>query len=239
MMSLPVALLAGGLATRLRPMTEKIPKALIDLQGEPFIAHQLRLLKSKGIEKIIICAGYLGEMIKDFVRDGQKYDLQVNYSFDQYPLLGTGGSIKKALPLLGQAFFVLYGDSYLLCDYSEVQNAFEISGQRALMTVYHNQGAWDTSNVEFRDGNILAYDKKNRNPRMDYIDYGLGVFQKNAFDLVPAGKPYDLAELYETLLGRSELAAIEVHQRFYEIGSWQGLEETKQFLSQKIKQGGE
>jgi NDP-sugar pyrophosphorylase family protein len=232
-MPLSIAILAGGKATRLRPLTEKIPKAMIDIGGEPFISHQLKLLKSQGLEKVVICAGYLGEMIKNFVGNGQHFHLQVQYSFDQNPLLGTGGSIKKALPLLGSAFFVLYGDSYLPCDYGFVQKAFEVSGKMALMTVFHNQGAWDKSNVEFRNGNILAYDKENRTPQMEYIDYGLGVFQSNAFTLVPEGKPYDLAKLYETLLARRELAAIEVHQRFFEIGSWKGLEETKQFLTNK------
>lgn len=233
-MPLPIAILAGGLATRLRPLTEKIPKALIDVGGEPFIAHQLRLLKSNGLERVVICAGFLGQMIQDVIGDGQKFDLVVDYSFDGEPLLGTGGSVKKALPLLGPAFFVLYGDSYLPCDYDAVQKAFEASGKKALMTVFRNQGAWDTSNVEFREGQIWVYDKEKRTPRMEYIDYGLGVFQDNVFDLVPDGKPYDLAEVYKTLLGRSELAAIEVQKRFYEIGSWQGLEETKQFLSPKI-----
>ena len=237
-MPLPIAILAGGLATRLRPLTEKIPKALIDVGGEPFIAHQLKLLKSNGLEKVVICAGFLGELIKEIIGDGKKFDLQVKYSFDQQPLLGTGGSVKKALPLLGPAFLVLYGDSYLPCDYDAVQKAFGASGKKALMTVLHNQGAWDTSNVEFREGQIWAYDKKIRTPRMEYIDYGLGVFQAKAFDLVPDGKPYDLAEVYKTLLGRNELAAFEVHQRFYEIGSWQGLEETKQFITKKIDRGG-
>lgn len=237
-MPLPIAILAGGLATRLRPLTEKTPKALIDVGGEPFIAQQLRLLKSNGLERVVICAGFLGEMIQEIIGDGKKFNLQVNYSFDQQPLLGTGGAVKKALPLLGPAFFVLYGDSYLPCNYDAVQKAFEASGKKALMTVFHNHGAWDKSNVEFRDGQILTYDKKNKNQRMEYIDYGLGVFQANAFDLIPDRKSYDLAEIYKNLLGRRELAAFEVHQRFYEIGSWQGLEETKQFITKKINSGG-
>jgi len=238
-MPLPIAILAGGLATRLRPLTEKIPKALIDIGGEPFIAHQLKLLKFNGLEKVVVCAGFLGETIQDVIGDGQEFDLTVDYSFDREPLLGTGGSVKKALPLLGPAFFVLYGDSYLPCDYGAVQKAFEVSGKKALMTVYHNRGAWDTSNVEFREEQIWAYDKKTRTPRMEYIDYGLGVFQENAFERVPDGQPYDLAEVYQNLLGRSELAALEVHQRFYEIGSWQGLEETKQFITKKVNGEGE
>ena len=237
-MLLAVAILAGGLATRLRPLTEKIPKALIDIEGEPFIAHQLRLLRSKGVHRVVVCAGYLGERIKDYLGNGKQFGLQVDYSFDREPLLGTGGAVKKAVPLLGRAFFVLYGDSYLSCDYRAVQQAFTDSGEKALMTVFHNQGTWDSSNVEFRKGQIIAYDKQARTPRMAYIDYGLGVFQEKAFDRLPAGQPSDLARLYQSLLKQGELGAFEVDQRFYEIGSWQGLEDLKRLIAdQKLRKG--
>src|SRR5215475_16199750 len=113
---LPVAILAGGLATRLRPITERIPKALIEINGEPFIAHQLRLLRSRGIRRVVLCLCYLGEMVRDFVGGGQAFDLAVEYSFDGPVLLGTAGAIHRAIPLLGGAFFVLYGDSWLPCD---------------------------------------------------------------------------------------------------------------------------
>ena len=229
-MSLPVAILAGGMATRLMPLTEKIPKALIDINGEPFIVHQLRLLRSKGIVSVVICAGHLGEMIQDFVDDGRRFDIQVEYSFDGGRLLGTGGAIKKALTLLGESFFVLYGDAYLPCDFKNIQATFEDSGKKGLMTVFRNEGAWDTSNVEFKDGQILAYDKRRLSPRMRHIDYGLGLFQREAFDSVPKEMPYDLAELYRFLLGKGELAACEVEQRFYEIGSVGGLEELKKYM---------
>ncbi|MBE9572090.1 MAG: nucleotidyltransferase family protein [Proteobacteria bacterium] len=230
-MSLPAAILAGGLATRLRPITEKIPKSLVDVNGEPFIAHQLRLLYSKGIVRVVICAGYLGEMIQDFVGNGRRFDIQVEYSFDDVRLLGTGGAVKKALALLDESFFVLYGDSYLPCDYEEVQAAFEGSEKKALMTVFHNEGAWDTSNVEFKDGQILSYEKQRLTPRMRHIDYGLGVFQREAFATVPEDTPYDLADLYQFLLEKGELAAFEVMERFYEIGSIAGLEELKSHLA--------
>lgn len=230
-MSLPVAILAGGLARRLRPITERIPKALVEINGEPFIAHQLRLLERKGITRVVICAGYLGEIIAAFVGDGLRYGVRVDYSFDGERLLGTAGAIKKALPLLGKAFFVLYGDSYLPCDYSGVQKAFEISGKQGLMTVFHNQGLWDTSNVEFLNGQIEAYDKRNHTPRMHHIDYGLGVFRNYAFEIVPHDEPYDLAALYQHLLSARQLAAFEVAERFYEIGSFDGIKEIGNYLA--------
>ena len=230
-MSLPVAILAGGMATRLMPLTEKIPKALIDINGEPFITHQLRLLRSRGIDRVIICVGYLGEMIQDFVEDGRRFEIQVEYSFDGGRLLGTGGAVKKALDLLGESFYVLYGDSYLPCDFKNIQATFEDSGKKGLMTVFRNVGAWDTSNVELEGGQILAYDKQRFSPRMRHIDYGLGVFQREAFDFVPDDTTYDLADLYRFLLGKGELAACEVDERFYEIGSVEGLEELKKHLA--------
>ena len=230
-MSLPVAILAGGMATRLKPITENTPKALLDINGEPFISHQLKLLQSEGIVRVVICAGYLGEMIRDFVGDGSRFDIQVEYSFDGGLLLGTGGAVKKALSLLSERFFVLYGDSYLPCDYEEVQAAFEGSGKKGLMTIFHNDGACDTSNVEFKNGQILSYNKQRLTPRMRHIDYGLGVFQREAFATVPENTPYDLADLYQFLLGKGELAGFEVRERFYEIGSIAGLEELKGYLA--------
>jgi NDP-sugar pyrophosphorylase family protein len=227
---LPVAILAGGLATRLRPVTEKVPKSLVELNGEPFIAHQLRLLQARGVRRVVLCAGFLGEMIRDVVRDGREFGVEVEYSFDGAALLGTAGAIKNALPLLGEAFLTLYGDSYLTCDYAALARAFEESGKLALMTVFRNLGKWDTSNVEFRGGEILAYSKKNRTPQMEYIDYGLGVFSGKAFERVPAGQAFDLAELYGEVLAEGQLAGYEVRERFYEIGSVAGLEETSQYL---------
>lgn len=224
----PAAILAGGLGTRLHPFTEKIPKALMEINGEPFIAHQLRLLRSQGLSDVVLCAGYLGEMIHEFVGNGCQFDLRVQYSFDGPTLLGTAGALKKALPLLGCAFFVLYGDSYLLCKYQAIQDAFEGSDKIALMTVYRNEGRWDTSNVQFRNNQILKYDKCARTPAMRHIDYGLGVFSSKAFDSVVP--PYDLAALYRDLLRQQNLAAFEVAQRFYEIGSFEGVAELAKYL---------
>jgi N-acetyl-alpha-D-muramate 1-phosphate uridylyltransferase len=222
---LPVAILAGGLATRLRPLTDSLPKALIEINGEPFIAHQLRLLASGGIRDVVLCVGYRGEMLQEFVGGGQRFGIRVEYSFDGPELLGTGGAIRRALPRLGEAFFVLYGDSYLPCDYRAVEAAFRASGKMALMTVFRNEDRWDASNVEFTGGRILAYDKKNRTERMHHIDYGLGAFQRRAFEALAPDTAYDLAGLYQDLLARGELAGFEAKERFYEIGSAAGIGE--------------
>jgi len=227
---LPVAILAGGLATRLGPLTRTIPKSLVPIDGEPFVVHQLRLLRKNGIERVILCVGHMGEMIEDALNDGSGFGLSVEYSYDGAKLLGTAGAIRGALPMLGERFFVMYGDSYLPCDYAAIEREFLRCGGLALMTVFRNEGHWDSSNVEFEAGRIRAYSKKNRTSRMRYIDYGLGVFHPEAFAKSCAT---DLADLYGDLLRERELAAVEVHERFYEIGSPAGLEETTKFLSKR------
>jgi NDP-sugar pyrophosphorylase family protein len=171
-------------------------------------------------------------MVRDFAGDGRAFGLQVEYSFDGAKLLGTAGALRHALPLLGDAFFVMYGDSYLPCDYSSIDEAFNDSGKEGLMTVFHNEDQWDSSNVEFRDGRILRYDKRVRTPEMRHIDYGLGLFRARVFKALPAG-PQDLAAVYQNLLARHELAAIEVSERFYEIGSLAGIAELSEKLMKK------
>ena len=228
---LPIAILAGGLATRLRPATETVPKALLEINGEPFLGHQLELLARSGFERAVLCVGHLGDQIREYAGDGRRFGLQIAYSFDGPQLLGTGGAIRRALPLLGEAFFVLYGDSYLPCDYRAAEQAFLASGKPGLMTVFRNDGRWDASNVEFSEGRILAYDKANRTPNMRHIDYGLGLFRKAAFEALPEGRARDLAAVYQDLLGGGELAAHEVRERFYEIGSLEGIRELSEFLS--------
>ena len=227
----PVAILAGGLGTRLGELTKSIPKALIEVNGEPFIAHQLRLLRQNGVDRVVLCISHLGEVIRGFVGDGTAFDLHVDYSYDGPVLLGTAGAIRQAQPLLGEQFFILYGDSYLPCDYAAVANSFQSSGKSGLMTVFRNKGRWDSSNVEYSDGRIIAYDKKNRTPRMEFIDYGLGLLRAEALARIPGGQPFDLAQLYQDLLRDGQLAAFEVKMRFYEIGSLEGIQDLSNYLA--------
>ena len=232
-MTLPVAILVGGLAVRLRPLTEEIPKALIPINGKPFIAHQLELLKSRGVSEVVICAYYRGKQIEEFAGDGSRFGLNIRYSYDGPEPLGTGGAIRKALPLLGDAFFVLYGDSYLSIDYSAVEYAFTNSGKDALMTVFRNRDLGDSSNVRFEDGRILAYSKVDRTPEMQHIDYGLGAFKRQALETFQENERLDLAKVYQVLLLEGRLAAFEVHQRFYEVGSFEGIRDLETYLKQK------
>jgi NDP-sugar pyrophosphorylase family protein len=230
---LPVAILAGGLATRLKPITEKIPKLLVDVAGEPFFSHQVRLLRKAGLTRLVLCVGYLGEQIVKQYGDGSAWGIEITYSFDGPKLLGTGGALIQALPLLGDAFYVLYGDSYLPVDYLDVGRHFLSSGKKGLMTVYENHELYDASNVWFEGGEIVAYDKKNKRPEMHHIDYGLGVFSKDAFNGFPRDSVVDLAEVQKALVDTKQLAGYEMKSRFYEIGSHAGLNELDQLLRDK------
>jgi N-acetyl-alpha-D-muramate 1-phosphate uridylyltransferase len=228
-------ILAGGLATRLRPLTSTTPKSLLLINGEPFIAHQLRLLRANGIEHVVLCVSFLGEMIQKAVGDGSAFGLRVDYSFDGERLMGTAGAVKRALSKLGEAFFVLYGDSYLPCDYAAVAGKFAAANKLALMTVFQNRNMWDVSNVEFEDGKIIAYCKRTPTVRMQYIDYGLSVFSAAAFAAVPSTCPSDLTDLYCDLLGRGEVIGFEVMERFYEVGSIKGLNDIAEYMARRGK----
>ena len=231
---IPIVILCGGLATRLYPLTKQIPKSMLDVNGKPFIHYQLDLLKKKGVSKIIICAGFLGDQIKSYVKDGKDFGLDVVYSFeDENKLLGTGGAIKKALPLLESSFGIIYGDSFLDINYSEVIDFFQSSEKQGLMTVLENNNRWDKSNIVFKNSKIINYDKKYRTACMKYIDYGFSLLKKEVFDTFEKETKFDLTCVYKNLLKQQELAGYEIKNRFYEIGSKQGLEELKNILSRR------
>jgi NDP-sugar pyrophosphorylase family protein len=214
----------------MQPLTSTIPKVLIDVAGRPFLEHQLRLLRANGVTHVVLCVGHFGEQIEAAARSFTPDGMQVSIQFDGPHLLGTGGAIRSALPVLGEVFFVLYGDSYLTCDFEQVQHAFETSGKRGLMTVFRNDGRFDRSNVEFVADRLAAYSKRAPTPRMRHIDYGLGVLTRSAVEMLPSGEYADLAQLYADLLDLGELAGYEIAERFYEIGSPEGLSETLAYL---------
>lgn len=225
-----VAILAGGLATRLRPVSETIPKSLLSISGRPFILHQLALLKRRGISRVVVCVGHLGDQIESLVRDGMEHGLSVSYSHDGPELLGTGGALRKAADLLDREFFVLYGDSYLECDYAAAISSFRSSNKLGLMTVYRNEDDLDRSNVEMRDGRIVAYNKRAPTPEMRHIDYGLGILSQGALKRLPLGGRFDLADLYGALVLEGQMAALEMAERFFDIGSFEGIRALERHL---------
>ncbi|HEY2817072.1 MAG TPA: nucleotidyltransferase family protein [Casimicrobiaceae bacterium] len=228
---LSVAILCGGLAMRLRPITATIPKSLVQVAGEPFVVHQLRYLRKQGVSRVVLCVSYLGEQIVDVAGDGSAFGLDVGYSHDGPELLGTGGALKRALSLLGDSFFVLYGDSYLPIDFGEVERSFFSAASPALMTVLRNEDRWDKSNVRYEKGVIFEYNKRKPDTRMEHIDYGLSVVSGEALVPYPDASPFDLADVFHDLSAAGRLAGFEVFERFYEIGSPQGLTETADYLA--------
>jgi MurNAc alpha-1-phosphate uridylyltransferase len=232
-MMYPVAILAGGLATRMRPVTYNIPKSLINVAGLPFIARQLNYLKGQNINRVVLCVGHLGEQIEALVGNGDSFGISVSYSYDGKDLLGTGGAIRKALPLLGNNFFVLYGDSFLPIDYGYVQDFYNKAGKNALMTVFKNLNLFDKSNIIYNDGKIELYDKFNLDKRMKYIDYGLGIVSSSVFCDLQFNSPFDLAELYNELSLNKQLSGLEFFEEFYEIGSIEGLRRTENFFTKE------
>lgn len=226
----PVAILAGGLAKRLGPITKNIPKALIEISGKPFIFHQLSYLHKQGIRKVIICIGHLGEKIKSLVGNGSKFDLDISYSSDGLKLLGTGGAIKKALSKLGDDFFILYGDTFLPIRFDTVQKAYLSSNRLCLMTTLKNDSKLDKSNVLFKNNQLIEYNKKNPSIDMNYIDYGLSVISANIFNRYQKETFLDLSDIFEKLSKEKQLKGFEVYERFYEIGSPHGIKETEEYL---------
>lgn len=233
---LTIAILAGGLAKRLRPITNTIPKAMIKIAGKPFIFHQLSFLRKQGIKKVVICTGYLGEIIKNQVGDGSKFDMEIFYSSDGSKLLGTGGAIKKALPILGDKFFILYGDTFLPIKFDSIEQKFLSNNLLALMTVLKNNGQWDKSNVLFKDDRLIQYDKKKPNDDMNYIDYGLSVLSADIFDNYSDQSFFDLSDVFESLSLNNKLIGHRVYKRFYEIGNPKGFIETEKYLLKREKQ---
>jgi NDP-sugar pyrophosphorylase family protein len=231
----PICILAGGRATRLGQQVKDTPKALLEVAGEPFVDHQLRLLAGHGAHEVVLCVGYLGEQIVEHV-GSERFGIRIAYSHDGPSLLGTLGAIRRAAPLLGPRFLVLYGDTYLRIDYGAAAAAWALSGLPAMMTVLRNEGRWDTSNVRFEGTLVTAYDKRSPTESMRWIDYGLGGLQAAALDSVGTDVS-DVAELYRELARRRSLFGFAAAERFYEIGTPGALAEASEFLrSRRVDQ---
>ena len=232
----PVVILAGGLGTRIRDLTPDLPKALIPVIGEPFAFHQLRLLASQGVQDVVFVIGYRGAQIQDAIGDGAAFDLRVSYVDEGEQLRGTGGALRFALAsgALPKVFGVLYGDSYLPIDLTRVWEAFAVRDRPALMTVFRNEGRWDTSNVVVAHGLVAHYEKGRDTPsrhRMAWIDYGFSILERDVIERIPASRPADLSDLYTEMSIKGELAAYEVSERFFEVGTSTGRADLERHLA--------
>jgi NDP-sugar pyrophosphorylase family protein len=223
-------ILAGGLASRLGPQVGDLPKTLLPVAGRPFADHQLTWLAEQGVGDVVYCIGHRGDQIRDYVGNGERWGLQVTYVDDGSDLRGTGGALRLALDegTLAKHFAVLYGDSYLRVDLPNVFAAFCNSGRPALMTVIRNDGRWDRSNADFDGVLVTRYSKTEGD--FSWIDYGLSVLAREVVARIPSERPADLADLLAELSLQGELAGFEVVERFYEIGSPEGLAELERSL---------
>jgi NDP-sugar pyrophosphorylase family protein len=228
----PVCILAGGLGTRLGERVRDVPKPLVEVAGEPFVFHQLRLLAEHGARHVVLCVGYLGELVSERVGH-ERFGTEIAYSFDSPSLDGTLGAIRRARGLLGERFLVLYGDTYLNIDFAAAAVAWQASGLPAMMSVLHNSGRWERSNAIYVDRHVLAYDKQKPRLDMEWVDYGLSGFEQAALDRVPPSTR-ELDELFARLAGDGLLYGYEATERFFEIGTPATLAATDAFL-RKVK----
>lgn len=230
---LTVAILAGGYGTRIRPATENIPKSLIEISGKPFLHWQVDLLKQSGIKNIVFCTSYKSENIEEYLGNGSGYGVSIRYSHDGEKQLGTGGAIVNALPMLGEMFMVLYGDSYLPINYALAEEYFLKSNKPALMTIYENKDQYDTSNVIFNKGVLKKYSKIEKLPEMNYIDFGLSFFKSSIFSEYCHMKTFDLSIVFKDLSEKGLIAGFPVDSRFYEVGSFKGIADFVKFIEEK------
>ena len=233
-MKIQVVILAGGMATRLGELTKNRPKSLVAIQGKPFLAYQLELLKDHEISDIVLCIGHLGGQIRKAFDGGSNYGVHLTYSLEDEPL-GTAGALKNAAPYLNDTFLVIYGDSYLLLDFVKIYAYFLTQQKLSLDTVFRNNDAFDASNIVIRDNMVEGYSKSEKTPDMVYIDCGAVIFHKEVLQLIPEDHFYSLEELFLRLIEKEQLLAFEVKERFYEIGSPQGLKDFEAFIPRRLK----
>jgi len=229
-----VAILAGGLATRLRPLTTTTPKSMVMVHGKPFLAYQLDFLKKDGITDIVLCVGHLNEQIESYFGDGSRFGVRIRYSKEEGTLLGTAGALRNALDLLDDTFFVMYGDSYLFLDFKEIWKFFHQFNKSGLMVVYKNENRYDTSNVSINGNFVQHYSKTEKTPDMVYIDYGVSILRKRVLEAVRKNEYYSLETLFSSLIGQQQLLSYLTNQRFYEIGSVEGLKEFQDYAETNL-----
>ncbi len=225
-----LAILAGGLGTRLGPLTADIPKSLVQVLGRPFVERQIELVRRAGVRRLVLCVGHYGQKIVDRLGDGSALGVEIAYSFEGPELLGTGGALKKAEPLLDPAFMMMWGDSYLMLDYAAIWQAFMAQGLPAMMVVYRNRNQRVPSNVKLEQGRVAVYDKWQEDPAKEYIDEGLTCLKREVLERVPPGRPFAIEEVFRDLAAEGLLAAYETSQPFYEIGTPAGIAELEEVL---------
>lgn len=228
-----LAILAGGLGTRLGPLTSHTPKSLVPVLGRPFLEHQIELVRAAGVDRLVLCIGHYGEQIVERFGHGEAHGVEIAYSRETGGLLGTGGALRQAAPLLDPAFMMMWGDSYLLLDYAEIWRRFSAQDLPAMMVVFRNRNQRAPSNLVVREGRVMVYDKWTPDPAKEYIDEGLTCLKKEVLERVPPDRPFAIEEVFRDLAAEGLLAAHETGQPFYEVGSPEGLRELEELLKER------
>jgi N-acetyl-alpha-D-muramate 1-phosphate uridylyltransferase len=221
-------IIAGGLGTRLGELTKNNPKSMVLVNGKPFIEYQIEFLREKGINNIVICIGHLGQQILEYCRNGYRFGVNLQYSYEN-KLAGTAGALKLAEPLLEEFFFTLYGDSYVFFDFKNLMEKFITKKMSAVMSVYKNNNQFDRSNTAIKNGMVINYDK-NTTKKYKYIEYGVNYFEKKTLQIIPEAQTYSMGDFFNDLIKLNLLYAYEVKDRFYEIGSLYGLRDFEDYL---------
>lgn len=225
-----IVILAGGLATRLRPITEKIPKSMVEVCGRPFLEHQIALCKKNGVKEIVLCVGHLWQQIRDYFGDGSRFGVKIIYSVEN-ERLDTGGALKNALPYLDEEFFVMYGDSYLTADWQSASRVFKEYGDGGLMTVFRNDGSLGVpSQIIVKGNRVIEFTKTDFNPEMKFVEYGLNIFGRNTIAQISESS-FTISRYFDLLIDKKQLLSYESPKRYYEMGCPEGLAELEQFLS--------
>lgn len=221
--------LAGGLGTRLGDLTKSLPKAMMEVEGRPFLEHELTLLRGSGVKDFVFCVGYLGDIIEDHFGDGHRFGVSIRYTSDWPEMLGPAGALRKAGPLLKKDFFVTYADAYLQIDYARLMEHLRETVALGLMAVYRNRDAYGRSDIEVRDGHVVRYDKGGGDG-MEWINFGVTALRRDALGFIPSSGPCDEERFYGEMIARGQLLAHRVRRRFYEIGTPASLAEFRRFI---------
>jgi len=227
-----IAILCGGLATRLGNISKNTPKSMINIEGKPFLEYQINELKKQNVKDFVLCVGHLSEQIKDYFGDGKSFDVEIKYSHDGDIPLGPIGALKKAQPLLDDVFFTLYGDSFVFADCAKIYNFFTKQNTLGLMTVFHNHDQHDKSNVIIKDGKVVQYSGK-KTQDMKYVDYGLSIFKKETLNIIPENTFFSTKDLFTKLVEQNQLLGFEMSKRFYHIGNLESLEEFRNYIKNR------